>query len=567
MKLTETLGEHVTANKAGALSVLAYPGDGCVLLAFDLAEDKTADFAGFAVSRKSPDGEHEGLDNRLSFQTAITAETTPAEHKWHPSSTAPFQHFRWVDFPTDPKPGQYTYTVTAMYFKSVESTELEPGDSTSVDVTFNQQAFAKFRFGFSRGYISSQAYTDKFDNKPIRPAGKKTITYSTKPYAAQYAWLGGSARRLLIDALADCQSSDVTVDLFAYDLDEPDFIKTMVLMGKRLRAYLDDAPLHTKPGCAELLAHAALVKSAGKANVQTGHFKRFAHNKVLIFKRKGVPYKVLTGSANFSVRGLYVQANNVLLFDNPDVAQLYEEAFEQAFTAPSEFGHSEIAEGWHAVKGDGMPDAAFAFSPHTSAGISLDRVAGTIQQAKSSVLFAIMELGGSGPVLDDIHQLGQRPEVFRYGITQSKAGLNVYKPSSPNGVVVPFAFLKDKVPAPFRAEISGGIGQVIHDKFVVVDFNGKNPAVFTGSSNLAAGGETSNGDNLLMITDRRVVTAFAVEAIRLVDHYHFRASMQVATDDNPLKLQGSVTKGAWWEPYYDKGNLKCREREVLCGQA
>ncbi len=55
-------------------------------------------------------------------------------------------------------------------------------------------------------------------------------------------------------------------------------------------------------------------------------------------------------------------------------------------------------------------------------------------------------------------------------------------------VAVPFAYLHDKVPAPFKAEISGGPGQVIHNKFVVVDFNDSDPMVFAGSSNLAKGG-------------------------------------------------------------------------------
>ncbi|HEX8492240.1 MAG TPA: hypothetical protein VF658_05315 [Pyrinomonadaceae bacterium] len=48
-------------------------------------------------------------------------------------------------------------------------------------------------------------------------------------------------------------------------------------LGKRLRAYLDNAPLHTKPGALEIEAHKLLVKSAGAANVKQGHFHRFAH--------------------------------------------------------------------------------------------------------------------------------------------------------------------------------------------------------------------------------------------------------------------------------------------------
>ena len=60
------------------------------------------------------------------------------------------------------------------------------------------------------------------------------------------------------------------------------------------------------------------------------------------------------------------------------------------------------------------------------------------------------------------------------------------------------------------------MGMHIHDKFVVVDFNAANPTVFTGSSNLAAGGEQANGDSLAMIEDGAIANMYAIEARRAV---------------------------------------------------
>lgn len=65
-----------------------------------------------------------------------------------------------------------------------------------------------------------------------------------------------------------------------------------------------------------------------------------------------------------------------------------------------------------------------------------------------------------------------------------------------------------------------------HQKFVVIDFNGARPKVFTGSSNLATRNEHENGDNLVMIEDRKVAIAYAIEALRLVDHFHFRMRLK-----------------------------------------
>ena len=92
------------------------------------------------------------------------------------------------------------------------------------------------------------------------------------------------------------------------------------------------------------------------------------------------------------------------------------------------------------------------------------------------------------------------------------------------------AVLKDNLPQPFRSEWPGGSGVRMHHKFVICDFNGKNPVVYTGSSNLASGGEEGNGDNLIEIRDPKVVVAYAVQAVSIFDHYGFRVRMKDAKD-------------------------------------
>jgi hypothetical protein len=560
------------------LTLKAYRGDGGVLVAFDLDQHLTSNLAGFALQCTPPNGPAAYLLNRLSFDIPITAATTPQERQWTPSNLAPFQKFRWMHFPADLAPGTYSYTVTAMYFGPGGSTQLTPGVSANISLELvpSQPQFRRFEMGFTRGDLSSQAYAAKFKNAAIEPAGAKTLDYNTAPFEAQYAWLGSHARKMMFGFLQECLADpEVTVDLFAYDLDEPDIVRLLQQFGTRLRAVLDNAPLHTKAGAVEPEAKARLIVSAGAANVVSGHFKRFAHNKVLIKKDKdGKPVKVLTGSANFSVRGLYVQANNVLIFDDPVTAGFYEQAFNAAFTNMAHADHAEIAGQWFDVASEGLPPFSVSFAPHSRASISLDKVSAAVQNAQSSVLFAVMELDGGGDVLKQLRELARRNGVFSYGITQAMKsgpagqgvspetmGVNLYKPGQSSGVLTSFAFLKRQVPRQFQAEWGGGMGQVIHDKFIVVDFNDHTPLVFTGSSNLAEGGEATNGDNLLAIADRATAIAYAVEAIRLVDHYHFRASMQSATEEQPLKLKPNDAN--WWAPYYDSTNIKSRERTLF----
>jgi phosphatidylserine/phosphatidylglycerophosphate/cardiolipin synthase-like enzyme len=343
-------------------------------------------------------------------------------------------------------------------------------------------------------------------------------------------------------------------------------VRQLQAMKSRLRAVLDDASLHTKPGAMEIEVLKRLKASAGDDHIVSGCFKRFAHKKILIRKVDGKPHSVLTGSANFSLRGLYVQANSVLRIEDPDVAAKYEEAFETAFTNMKGFSKAPISQQWIDFEKPGLPRFSVAFSPHAQASISLDRVSQAIANAKSSVIYAVMELAGSGTVMDELRGLPSKSNLFSYGVTQHTKGLSLYRPGEKNGVLVDFECLKGHVPPPFQEEWSGGMGQVIHHKFAVVDFNDGVPVVFAGSSNLAQGGEEENGDNLLAIYDRTLVQAYAVEGIRLVDHYEFRDSIQNATQTQPLVLQGATPpKGTapWYQRFYDPNDISFVERTLF----
>ncbi|HUJ94860.1 MAG TPA: phospholipase D-like domain-containing protein [Terriglobales bacterium] len=564
--IADTVSSSASAN---GLTVRAYAGDGDVLLAFSLDEDevKSNKLAGFAIQCTPPIGQPYFLLNRINFSQAVTDDTTPQQTTWTSSYDAPFQKFYWVHFPSEIVAGEkghhvYRYKVITRY---CAASGLEDGPSVEISVDLSAQSFDNFEFGFTRGYLTSQAYAAKFQNKEIRPQ-QKSIDYDTAPYEAQYEWLGFHARQMIFDFLKECAADpSITVDLLAYDFDEPDIIKMFESLGHRLRAFLDNSKLHTGTAL-EVQTHTRLVQSAGLSNVKQGHFKRYAHDKIIIQKKNGEPTKVLTGSANFSVRGLYVQANNVLVFDNPDVAKLYEQMFDETFDDMSSFSSSPLAEQWF-PKDDfeltGIPKFRVSFAPHKDASASLNLVADAIKNAKSSVLFAVMELTGGGAVLQALQNMHLSGKVFSYGMTQSEKGFSVYKPGQP-GILVPFAVLDKHVPPPFDKEWSGGSGQVIHDKFVVVDFNDENPVVFTGSSNLAQGGEQSNGDNLLAIYDPVVARAFAVEAIRLVDHYDFRATVSApGVAVHPVMLSPCSSSTPWWERDYDPNDMHCVERELF----
>jgi phosphatidylserine/phosphatidylglycerophosphate/cardiolipin synthase-like enzyme len=565
--------------ESGGLKVVAYPGDQKILLAMSLADELVGpdkNLAGFAIWR-SVGGKESPLPNRLGFRPPTAqAARTAAGHGWTPSDQAPFQKFRWIDVPPDGFAAPIGYRVRALFFTG-QALATAPGPEVSLTVAPVLQTHARFRPAFTRGYIASQAYADKFGVRDIRPKGAHQPDFDTAPFEAQYRWLGADARVRLFDFLADCeQDTSARLDAFVYDCDEPDAIAALCRLGRegRLRVIFDNAALHTKPGAAEVATASLLVAAAGRAGVKRGHFSRFQHNKVLIKRDRasGKAQRVFFGSMNFSVRGLYVQANNVMVADDARIAGMFADAFDAAWqddvkTAP--FRTSAIAQGWLTGSATGtadLPRCWLAFSPHQDAAQSLGAIADRVRHATSSVLFAVMEPTGTGPVLVSLRHIAEQPTVFSYGTVETDGGLAVQKPSGQMGAFTGFAALTRNVPPPFHREFSGGAGMHIHDKYVVVDFNGAAPTVFTGSSNLAAGGEEANGDHLIEIADEAIANMYAIEAVAMFDHYHFRQNMKTAQATKPptpltLWYPGKPNQPQpWWREYYDPACIQLRDR-------
>jgi phosphatidylserine/phosphatidylglycerophosphate/cardiolipin synthase-like enzyme len=88
--------------------------------------------------------------------------------------------------------------------------------------------------------------------------------------------------------------------------------------------------------------------------------------------------------------------------------------------------------------------------------------------------------------------------------------------------------------------------------------------VYVGSYNFSGAADGTNGENLLVIKDRRIATSFMIEAIRMFDHYHFRVAQNEAKKKREkLQLQKPPRKPdevAWFEEdYTDKRKIRDRE--------
>ncbi len=552
------MAEFTNSKTLDGLSVKLWRGERMALIGMDV-DDPEPDFVGFSIEVQSPGSDgFQPLRNRLAFSYPESSALKSVDgYRNFPSTEAPFQKFRWVHFPYNPTDGEYTYRVTKQHMKTDGA--LTAGTSITLDITLDAVIYDGFLdVGFTRGYASSQAYADKYGNNPdIIPTDAASGLGFEKVKGDVYQWLGFEAYQLIINFLTDVAGDEtLELDFFAYDFNEPDIVAILERIGPRLRAVIDDSGDHKPDTSAESQAAARLEQSSGADRVKRMHFSGLQHNKVMIAKRGGEAQRVLLGSTNFSFRGLYIQANNALVFRSPEAAGLFAGVFELAFSSPSGFNAQPIAQQWHLAQVAGKPPVHFCFSPHKDADLSLNPVGAAIDQATSSVFFVIAFLNQAktGALREAVDRL-EGKSVFSYGISDTKGGLEVKKPDGSLGIV-DFEYLAEHTPDPFKAEWSGGSGIHEHDKFVVTDFNLPTAKVFTGSSNLSVSGEEKNGDNLVMIEDARVATSYAIEALRIFDHLQFRTKMKAATtakDNGSLTLRKPTAisgKAAWFEKFY-----------------
>ncbi|HVM62501.1 MAG TPA: phospholipase D-like domain-containing protein [Verrucomicrobiae bacterium] len=565
----------------GSFIVKAYIGDFKTLLAFNFsAAAKARNLAGFSIECKPPSGLSYYLWNILQFQNPAAHAQIKTEPP-HSTANAPIQKYRWTHVPgsahqgVSPAQGDYTYTVTPRYFD--DNGSMQPLDSSlgaSVTVPVGPFKKASLSLGFTRGYMQSEAFVRHFGKgtrivpatRPLQFATSlQAGTVNGRPvtYADIYEWMGSTARQQVFAILnAVAADPSLSLDVFAYDLDAPDVVDIFFQLAAegRIRIILDNAALHSKPTGNKIpLENPFTDQFQGKAKapaaIVRGCFGRFSHDKIFIVSRNGSPLQVLTGSTNFSVTGLYVNANHVLVFDDPDIAAKYSEVFEKSWailgqahnpskTAAAAFAQTDLATQPYTPLSPPAPKLNIRFSPHTSSdanhilGAISDRVMQETRATNGNALFAVMQLTGSDtPVYQTLSQIHGTSNVYSYGISDSPQGVFLYQPGSRQGVLVTGKPGSVTLPPPFD-QVPTPPGHEIHDKFVVCGLNGADPVVYCGSSNLATGGEESNGDNLLEIHDADVATAFAIEALLLVDHYSFldrygakKASATTSTGD------------------------------------
>lgn len=599
-------------NAAAAFTLKLHRGEGMTLIAMNWKDGKPpVDFVGFVIEYKEPGGDRFfALNNRIGFRGSdgkVNRDTLSTR-------LSPIQKFRWVHFPYSAGiDGEFSYRVTPAFMDTAG--ELSYGEAQEAAIELRRETYpGQLNVGFTRGFVSSQAFVDRYVSKDdiaklqaTMPNKKVTaedviatllpakatagLTFvPTHPRAKEALdWMGFEAKSTIIDVLDQAfTDQEAQVRVVAYDLNEPEVITHLENLGPRLKIIIDDSGTHGEDGSSENQAAERLGHTAGVDHVKRQHLGGLQHNKTIVVDSPTTK-TVVCGSTNFSWRAFFVQNNNAMILHGANAVKLFEGAFNNYWaqepkkpkqvgdTAPTDqqpaatdFGDTPSAE-WSDLGLTGI-NAQVAFSPHSSSNALLQKIADDIETCKGSSLFYSLAFlyQTPGPILGAITSVSNDDETFVYGISDRRVGkkgdgLDLHQPDGNVAPVYPAALVKN-LPPPFSEEPTGGIGIRMHHKFVVIDFDKPTARVYVGSYNFSSPADIENGENLLLIHDRRIAVSYVIEALRIFDHYHFRV-LQLEADKAKQDLAlarppRNPDDTPWWDEDYTIAH-KIRDRELF----
>src|SRR5215471_20853683 len=152
-------------NAAAPFTLKVHRGDGMTLIAMNWKKGKPPEnFVGFAIEYKEPNGDKFfALKNRLAFPG------TDGSVNSNQLSTrlSPIQKFRWVHFPRNAElAGAFAYQVTPVFMDDRD--KLSYGEPQQAGIELRRETFPdRLNVAFTRGFVSPQAFVDKFGANAI----------------------------------------------------------------------------------------------------------------------------------------------------------------------------------------------------------------------------------------------------------------------------------------------------------------------------------------------------------------------------------------------------------------
>jgi len=552
--------------------IRVYTSPTLVLLAYDWPEgDRRADFLGFAIQRRPGfNGEQVSwLPNRIGF------DGPKPDQSDFQSNQAPIQKFYWWDarIDTNDRGQTFSYTVIPVTGKKT-ALVLDNAEAKEVTVMIPQVTEHGITTHFNRAVVSSQAFSQRFPELKTDADQK-----------AARAWLANGLEQAVPQFLGAAAGKDIEGAI--YHLTDDSWILPALQHygGSVSLVYHDTGNDHVSQPAIQKLIDSGRPQS----NFTPRTHANIMHDKFLV--RVGSAdhaEAVLLGSANFTPEGLSVQANVLHAFESPSLAACYLQRKRLLNGNPALADTQKSQTGWSQPLTVGDARVRAFFPPERKDDrISLDTIITAIQKAQHSVLLcaydptdeallnAAFAAGDKGRMM--LALVNRVPKTAPTGDPSRSdvaASIAIYNRSTEVGDVQGFAsFRAGDSPTGFAPERilwpkeNPKIMVRIHHKFVVIDAEGDNPIVYTGSANFSNNALHKNDENLIEITQcPRIAAMYLAEFLRLYEHYRARIAYErhQSGATKPFKL---TDDNSWSTKFFVAGSPEMKARQSMAGTA
>src|SRR5215813_2297002 len=518
-----------------AIEIQAFANSDDVLVVWR-SDKLIPDCVGFELHRKR-NNKDEVVANRVTFQGNNVDASKRA-----PSSVSPIRRYAWTDH--EPNTGdKVSYHVVPVIQKANSNpqpdSQQKSHESNQVDLT--GKVSDSFECYFNRGLVISQFMSRELNND-LSDANLKTFknNLNTDEENRIRDFLGGKLRSELLDLLDKVDQEDGHIFLAIFELSDETLLGKLKALGPRAHIVLSNGAHKSREDDENKTARHFLENAGCEIHDRMLPAKVLGHNKfAVVCDKNKKPKAALTGSTNWSPTGLCTQINNVILIDDVAVAEIFLDQWNRLKDAGNDTPKDLVAANSNvktAKAGDDDVEIWFTRSSHEQ---EMDAVIKRIRGAKQGIIFLMFQPGGS-PILNAIVKMqSDDRDLFVKGVVSTaspddlddtahvtlvqRGGVHVqdFRIVQPQGLHAIGNFAAEVMRAKFLHDIGFAI---VHSKVIVIDPNGNNPTVVTGSHNFSAAASGKNDENLIVIEGNKALAqAYAVNVQAVFDHYRFRA--------------------------------------------
>jgi len=572
----------------GGFEARAISGTHTVLIALNCPDERRHGLLGFSIQCElvGPGGHGaQWLRSQKVFKSIVPDPKSahdpndPTKSEKFFTDKFPVQSFLWGYYTAQPK-RTYRFHILPRYGKPGALTT-NPDDEIAIEIGTEKEWDPGEKHGvwFNRGAIASQAFAERFGNKPP--------TNINDPKDPEVIWLSRGLLEACLDYINSTQPPDA-LRVAAYEFTYPpilDALKSALDRQIDVKVVYHDTSEEDGAPNETAMAAAGLPINDQKITFRRSKTK-IPHNKFIVRLKAGTdPVEVWTGSTNFTASGFLGQTNVGHRIADPATAQQYFDFWMLLKTDPdrdrARAGATKLTPDpsevispnsivrvfsprarasmldWYGRK---MLDAANSVWLTAAFGVT-KKLVPPLTQKRDQMRFVLMEKPATAAtkkaLTQDLTHL-----ILSYGVPLGEYyGMKNGKPTTRKsipGFELDQWYYHEEL---YRPKNDGFVF-FVHTKFLLIDPLSDDPLVCSGSANFSPNSLIANDENMLLVRgSTRVADIYMTEFDRVFRHFYFRdIAGELHDKGNDAEAIYLDETDQWAVDYFRAGKIKNNRR-------